>query len=89
MSTDSGSQLIVIGSSAGGIEALRVPTARELEILGLVAEGLSNVEIAERLSLRVKTVESQLRRLFDRYDVTSRTALARVAVRQGWIDESR
>src|SRR6185295_5818552 len=57
-------------------EALRLPTARELEILGLVAEGLS-------------TVESQLRRLFDRYDVTSRTALARVAVRQGWIDESR
>ena len=67
--------------------ALRVPTARELEILSLVAEGLSNVEIAERLSLRVKTVESQLRRLFDRYDVASRTALARLAIRQGWIDE--
>ena len=50
-------------------DALRVPTQRELEILSLVAEGLSNVEIAERLSLRVKTVESQLRRLFDRYDV--------------------
>ena len=61
-------------------EALRLPTSRELEILALVAEGLSNVEIAERLSLRVKTVESQLRRLFDRYDVTSRTALARLAV---------
>jgi DNA-binding NarL/FixJ family response regulator len=70
-------------------EALRVPTPRELEILTLVADGLSNVEIAERLSLRIKTVESQLRRLFDRYDVTSRTALARVAVLQGWIDESR
>lgn len=70
-------------------EALRLPTPRELEILALVAEGLSNVEIADRLSLGVKTVESQLRRLFDRYDVTSRTALARVAVRQGWIDESR
>ena len=50
-------------------DALRVPTPRELEILALVAEGLSNAEIAERLSLRVKTVESQLRRLFDRYDV--------------------
>ena len=69
-------------------EALRVPTLRELEIIGLVAEGLSNVEIAERLSLRVKTVESQLRRLFDRYDMTSRTALARLALRQGWIDET-
>lgn len=69
-------------------EALRIPTARELEILGLVAEGLSNVEIAERMALRVKTVESQLRRLFDRYDVTSRTALARLALRQGWIDEA-
>jgi DNA-binding CsgD family transcriptional regulator len=37
----------------------------------------------------VKTVESQLRRLFDRYDVPSRTALAHLALRQGWIDESR
>jgi DNA-binding NarL/FixJ family response regulator len=67
--------------------ALRVPTPRELEILALVAEGLSNAEIAERLSLRVKTVESQLRRLFDRYDVASRTALVRLAARQGWNEE--
>lgn len=65
-------------------DALRVPTPRELEILALVAEGLSNAEIADRLSLRVKTVESQLRRLFDRYDVASRTALVRLAARQGW-----
>jgi two-component system NarL family response regulator len=68
--------------------ALKVPTSRELDIVRLVAEGLSNGEIAERLSLRVKTVESQLRRLFDRYDVSSRTALARLAVRQGWIDQA-
>ena len=68
-------------------DALRVPTPRELEILALVAEGLSNAEIAERLSLRIKTVESQLRRLFDRYDVTSRTALVRLAARQGWNEE--
>ena len=68
-------------------DALRVPTPRELEILKLVAEGLSNAEIADRLSLRVKTVESQLRRLFDRYDVTSRTALVRLAARQGWSED--
>lgn len=70
-------------------DALRVPTPRELEIITLVAEGLSNSEIAERLSLRVKTVESQLRRLFDRYDVASRTALARLASVQGWNEEGR
>lgn len=70
-------------------DALRVPTPRESEILALVAEGLSNAEIADTLSLRVKTVESQLRRLFDRYDVTSRTALVRLAARQGWNQDER
>jgi len=76
-----------MASRRAASDALRVPTPRELEILALVAEGLSNAEIADRLALRVKTVESQLRRLFDRYDVTSRTALVRLAARQGWIDE--
>jgi DNA-binding NarL/FixJ family response regulator len=37
----------------------------------------------------LKTVESQLRRMFDRYDVTSRTSLVRVAQRQGWIEGDR
>jgi len=66
--------------------ALRPPTPREAQILALVAEGRSNAEIAELLSLRIKTVESQLRRMFDRYDVTSRTSLVHVAQRQGWIE---
>jgi DNA-binding NarL/FixJ family response regulator len=66
--------------------ALRPPTPREAQILALVAEGRSNAEIAEFLSLRIKTVESQLRRMFDRYDVTSRTSLVHVAQRQGWIE---
>jgi DNA-binding NarL/FixJ family response regulator len=54
-----------------------------------VAEGHANSEIAELLALRVKTIESQLRRMFDRYDVTSRTSLVRVAQRQGWIEGDR
>ena len=69
--------------------ALRPPTPREAQILALVAEGKSNAEIAEHLTLRVKTIESQLRRMFDRYDVTSRTALVRVAQRQGWVEGDR
>jgi DNA-binding NarL/FixJ family response regulator len=66
--------------------ALRPPTPRESQILALVAEGQANSEIAEHLSLRVKTVESQLRRMFDRYDVASRTSLVRVAQQQGWLE---
>ena len=69
--------------------ALRPPTPREAQILALVAEGHSNAEIAESLALKVKTVESQLRRMFDRYDITSRTSLVRVAQRQGWIEGDR
>jgi len=70
-------------------DALRLPTSREMQVLVLVAEGLPNAEIAERLDLRIKTVESQLRRMFDRYDVTSRTGLVRLAARQGWLPEER
>ncbi len=69
--------------------ALRPPTPREAQILALVAEGHSNADIAGLLSLKVKTVESQLRRMFDRYDVTSRTSLVNVAQRQGWIEGDR
>lgn len=69
--------------------AVRMPTPRELEILVLVADGLSNAEIAEQLGLRVKTVESQLRRMFDRYDIASRTALVHLAEQQGWLPEGR
>lgn len=84
-----GGSAFPVAARQAASDALRVPTPRELEILALVAEGLANAEIAERLDLRVKTVESQLRRLFDRYDVTSRTALVRLAARQGWIEEDR
>jgi DNA-binding NarL/FixJ family response regulator len=66
--------------------AMRRPTPRELQILVLVADGLANSEIAANLGLRVKTVESQLRRMFDRYDVASRTALVHLAQVQGWLE---
>ena len=69
--------------------AVRRPTPRELEILTLVAAGQGNAAIAEHLGLRIKTVESQLRRMFDRYDIGSRTALVHLAERQGWLAEDR
>jgi DNA-binding NarL/FixJ family response regulator len=65
--------------------ARRRPTPRQREIITLVADGRTNDEIAQRLAIHVKTVEGQLRRLFDRYDVANRTELVRVAEHEGWI----
>ncbi len=51
-----------------------------------VVEGLSNDEIAVDLGISTKTVESHLRRIFERVDVVSRTELATRALREGWLD---
>jgi DNA-binding CsgD family transcriptional regulator/N-acetylneuraminic acid mutarotase len=58
---------------------------RELEIVGLVASGLSNKEIASRLSLSVNTVKVHLRNIFGKIGVQSRTEATMYAVSQGWV----
>jgi LuxR family maltose regulon positive regulatory protein len=51
---------------------------RELEILKLIAQGLSNQEIGERLFLALDTVKGHNRRIFDKLQVQRRTeAIAR------------
>ena len=67
--------------------APRRPSDRELEVLTLVCAGATNDEIGGRLGVSDKTVESHLRRLFDRYGVLSRTELAVLALREGWVAE--
>jgi len=66
-------------------DAPRRPSDREVEALRLLARGSSNDEIAMGLGISIKTVESHLRRLFGRYGVLSRTELALLAVREGWV----
>lgn len=66
-------------------EAPRQPSDRELQAIRLLALGATNDEIAVGLGISIKTVESHLRRLFGRYGVLSRTELALLAVREGWL----
>ena len=66
-------------------DAPRRPSTREMAAIRLLARGASNDEIAVGLEISVKTVESHLRRLFGRYGVLSRTELAMLAVREGWL----
>ncbi|MFN8185604.1 MAG: AAA family ATPase [Gaiellales bacterium] len=63
-------------AGADGLDSL---TARELEITRLVVERKTNPEIAAELYLSQKTVETHLRNIFRKLDVSSRVALARKA----------
>jgi DNA-binding NarL/FixJ family response regulator len=58
---------------------------REREVLILLAEGLSNKEIAQRLYLSVRTVEGHLVHIYGKLDLHSRTEAALYAVRQSWV----
>jgi DNA-binding NarL/FixJ family response regulator len=58
-------------------------TAREVEVLRLVAEGRSNPDIARVLVLSQKTVERHLSNIFVKLDVPSRTAAAAYAHEHG------
>ena len=69
--------------------ARRRPSERELEVIERVIGGATNAEVATSLGLSERTVESHLRRLFDRYGVLSRTELAVLALEEGWTAERR
>jgi DNA-binding NarL/FixJ family response regulator len=51
-------------------------TEREEEVLGLVADGLANKLIAQRLGISEKTVKAHLTAIFQRIDVSNRTQAA-------------
>jgi DNA-binding CsgD family transcriptional regulator/tetratricopeptide (TPR) repeat protein len=58
-------------------------TMREVEVLGLVATGLTNAQVAERLFLSPRTVQRHLNSVYHKIGVTSRTAATRFAIEHG------
>lgn len=69
---------------AGRVHALGI-TPRELEILELIATGLSNREIASRLFVSENTVKTHSSRLFDKLNAKRRTQAVQIAKDQGLI----
>lgn len=57
---------------------------KEMEVLRLVAHGLDNKDIAEKLHYSEHTVANRLRTIFDKLQVDNRTQAALYALRQGW-----
>jgi DNA-binding NarL/FixJ family response regulator len=62
-------------------------TPREVEVLRLLARGLSNKEIATRLSISPKTVGNHAEHIYSKIDAQSRAAAAFFAMREGLLPE--
>jgi DNA-binding CsgD family transcriptional regulator len=60
-----------------------VLTAREREVLALLADGLGNKQIAARLGISANTVKTHVELLFEKLDVSSRAEAVATGVRRG------
>jgi DNA-binding NarL/FixJ family response regulator len=77
------------GTPADG-EAARLAlglSKREMEVLGLVAEGLTNAEIATKLFTSKRTVETHRQNIMDKTQTRNTAALIRLAATQGLLPE--
>lgn len=60
-------------------------TERELEVLGLLAQGLANKQIAVELGISEHTVKFHVSSIYTKLDVTNRTEAVRAGLRGGWV----
>lgn len=73
-------------SQGAGLPELDVLTPRQRQVLQLIAEGMGTREIAERLHVSIKTVETHRAQLMDRLNIHDVPGLVRFAIRMGMID---
>ena len=74
-------------TSSGEAKGAENVSAREMEVLRDIARGYSNKEIAARLQISVKTVETYKARLMKKLKLHSRVDIVRYAAHQGWLED--
>ena len=77
------SKMIEKNRDEGKIESL---TKRELEVLKLLAVGMYNKEVAEKLNISERTVKNHVSNIFKKIEVTDRTQAAVFAIRNNLIE---
>lgn len=77
--------LVEFSSSLSTNPPLTMLTSREVEVLGLVARGYSNKEIARDLGISIKTVKTHVSNILSKLHMVDRTQAALYAVRQGLV----
>lgn len=70
-------------NTTGGGQNVPTLTVRELDILRLVAQGFTNRQIADKLTLSIRTVETHRANLMSKLDLHSRVELVRYAAKRG------
>ena len=73
------------GRSVDTSTPLQALTAREIEVLGMLAEGLGNKAIAKRLNISEHTVKFHVSSIFTKLNASSRTEAVTLGARQGLI----
>jgi DNA-binding NarL/FixJ family response regulator len=76
-----------MSSSPDAEPYLQQLSKREVEVLRLVAQGLTAPEVAERLYLSVRTVENHLRSIYGKLNVSTRAAATRFAIEHGLLKD--
>lgn len=84
--SESADVVLVLSAEASAPGERDVPlTPRELEVLALLAEGMSNKAIARRLGISVHTAKFHVGALIDKFDAVGRTDAVAQAARRGVI----
>ena len=78
-------RFVPTAGKAGKQESSRVLSGRETEVLQLATRGLSNQEIADELSLSLRTIQAHLGHIFNKLQVSSRTEAVVHALKEGWV----
>jgi two-component system invasion response regulator UvrY len=79
-------QQLALSNLGGQDQVIEQLSSRELQILQLIADGLKNQQIAERLSLSPKTVSTYKKRMTAKLHAKSTVELLRIAIQYGLVD---
>ena len=61
-------------------------TERQIDVLTLIANGATNVEVADELEISMETVKSHVRHILQALEAKSRAQAVAIAVREGMIE---
>ena len=67
------------------LKTVEILSEREMEVLRLASQGLSNQDIANDLCLSLRTVQAHLCHIFNKLEVSSRTEAVVHALKEGWV----